>query len=505
MTTTVWILGDQLLKDHPALDQALSLWGKNQVVVLMIESQARADRLPYHRWKLTLLFSAMRHYAQTLQEDGFRVDYRAAPTTRSGISQHLEDYSPDAILTMAASEARGRRYQHNLESVFNLPTTVLPNTQFLSGRYNPFPDPKPGKRIIQEQFYRRMRVHFDLLMGGDGEPLGGEWNYDKLNRKRLPKDDKPAGRIRFEPDTITHQVMADLSRSSHATGSFESFDLAVTHEQAKQAANDFFDHRLANFGPYEDAMSADHAILYHSHLSPYLNLGLLDPLQLAMEAEARHHAGEAPLNSVEGFIRQIIGWREYIYWQYWRLKPENLVSNFWAAQRPLPEMFWDGDTRMNCLYKVINRALTHGYTHHIERLMILCNFFNLAGVDPDAVNDWFLSTFIDAYEWVMLPNVYGMGLFADGGKIATKPYLASANYINKMSDYCQGCTFDRKRRTGKNACPFNTLYWNFLLKHEGKLRSIPRMSTSLLGLRHLDEAERKRVQQSAETFLDNLQ
>jgi deoxyribodipyrimidine photolyase-related protein len=268
---------------------------------------------------------------------------------------------------------------------------------------------------------------------------------------------------------------------------------------------DFFDRRLAEFGPYEDAMSSAYDTIYHSRLSPYLNLGLLDPLILAQEAQKRFDDGQAPINSVEGFIRQVVGWREYIYWQYWRLMPELAGSNYWGADRPLPGMFWDGNTKMNCLQHTIRRALQSGYTHHIERLMIVSNFCLLAGIDPAAVNDWFLSAYVDAYEWVMLPNVYGMGLYADGGLIATKPYIASSNYINKMSDYCQTCSFDRKSRTGEQACPFNFLYWDFILRYEDTLRSNPRMSRNLLGLRHLDREQRRLVQESAAQFLNHLE
>jgi deoxyribodipyrimidine photolyase-related protein len=236
-------------------------------------------------------------------------------------------------------------------------------------------------------------------------------------------------------------------------------------------------------------------------LSPYLNIGLLEPLQLARAAEQAYQDGRAPLNSVEGFVRQIIGWREYMAWQYWRLLDIWPESNAWEAHRPLPDFFWHGETEMACLRSAIQRSLETGYTHHIERLMVLSNFCLLAGVEPLEVNDWFLTCFVDGYEWVMPPNVLGMGLNADGGRTATKPYIASANYINKMSDYCAGCRYDRKARTGPDACPFNLLYWNFLLEHEQRLRANPRMGNAVLGLRYLDEEERERVQAQASAFL----
>jgi deoxyribodipyrimidine photolyase-related protein len=251
-------------------------------------------------------------------------------------------------------------------------------------------------------------------------------------------------------------------------------------------------------------MSSQHTILFHSLLSPYLNLGLLRPLELIRGAEAAYEDEKAPINSVEGFIRQILGWREFMFWQYWRLMPELYENNFWNARRPLPSFFWDGQTDLNCLRQVLRRALDSGYNHHIERLMILANFSLLTGLDPIAVNEWFLSMYVDAYDWAMAPNVIGMGLHADGGLIASKPYIASANYINKMSNYCPSCAFDRNQRSGEKACPFNFLYWNFLIEKEEVLRANPRLGPNVLGLRHLDQAEREKVQKDARSFLETI-
>jgi deoxyribodipyrimidine photolyase-related protein len=284
----------------------------------------------------------------------------------------------------------------------------------------------------------------------------------------------------------------------------ESFDYAVTRAEAFTALEDFISQRLPEFGAYQDAMRAEADLLYHSRLSPYLNLGLLEPLEVAQRAAQAYQQGAAPINSVEGFIRQVVGWREFMYWQYWRQGADYQQVNHWGFTRPLPGFFWNGMTDMNCLRTIIQRVLRSGYAHHIERLMVLSNFCLLSGIRPQEVNDWFLSGFVDAYEWVMLPNVLGMGLFADGGKVATKPYIASANYIHKMSDYCGKCTFNRKQRTGEGACPFNFLYWNFLIAHESELRKNARMSTSLLGLRRLDEAQRQEVQAQARDFFKAL-
>jgi deoxyribodipyrimidine photolyase-related protein len=504
MDVTVWILGDQLLHNHPALEFAEQQAARNQICILMIESEARSRRFPYQLKKLVFLFSAMRHYAENLVHHGYRVDYRISTTTTKALIEHVNAYNPERLFTMAASEYHGRSYQRSLEALIGVPLTILPNTQFLCGEYNPIPEPQPGKFYVQETFYRNMRRHFNLLLDEDGEPYGGKWNFDKENRRKLPKEVHPVDPKIFEPDGITREVMSEVERKFQGVGEVRGFDLAVTHADACLAAADFLDHRLAHFGAYEDAMSSTYQTVNHSRLSPYLNIGLLEPMSLVKAVQERYENGEAAINSAEGFIRQVVGWREFIYWQYWRLMPDLPVSNYWQAVRPLPEFFWDGKTALRCLHFVISRGLQTGYAHHIERLMIVSNFCLLMGINPDEVNDWFLSVFIDAFEWVMLPNVYGMGLYADGGQISTKPYISSANYINRMSDYCLQCSYNHKARTGEEACPFNYLYWNFILGNEEKLRSNPRMGRSLLGLRHLKPEDRQQVMKQAKRFLEQI-
>ncbi|MFN2125800.1 MAG: cryptochrome/photolyase family protein [Candidatus Promineifilaceae bacterium] len=497
---SVWILGDQLLANHPALS---AVKGKENVQVVIVESQQRIQKQPYQRKKLVLLLSAMRHYAEDLRHQGYVVDYVKADTFRTGLKKHVIQKNSNELITMAAATYEGRRFQKELEKELEVPILILPNTQFLVGTYDPIPDPEPGKRYVMEMFYRAMRRRFGLLMEGK-EPVGGKWNFDAANRKKLPKNLKPPLPISFSPDDITKEVMVEIAEMLNGVGTVDSFDYAVTRTQALSAFRDFLDHRLPLFGDYEDALTSRSHIIYHSHLSPYLNLGLLEPLELATAVEWAYDAGLVPINSAEGFIRQIIGWREFMYWQYWRQMPGIMDENSWDAQQELPGFVWTGDTDMACLAFAIKRALDTGYNHHIERLMLLCNFFMLAGVNPRKVNDWFLSLYVDAYEWVMPPNVIGMGLNADGGLTATKPYIASANYINKMGDHCAGCRYDPKQRLGEDACPFNALYWNFVLQHEDRLRSNPRTSRSVWGLRHLDPAEREHVRHQAAAFLDAL-
>jgi deoxyribodipyrimidine photolyase-related protein len=500
---SVWILGDQLLANHPALQQAVQLAGRDRVRLLLIESARRTAQRPYQRQKLVLLFSAMRHYAAELEAQGYQVDYHQADSFTAGLQKHLQQWRPAQLLTMAASSYPGRQFQAGLATRLNVPVDILPNSQFLTGRYNPIPNPAPDKQYVMEYFYRDMRRHFDVLMEGKG-PVGGRWNYDQENRQPLPPDNQPPSDRQFAPDAITQAVMAELADWQPGVGTTADFGYAVTRAQALALFDDFLTHRLAEFGPYEDAMSGRSHSLYHSLLSPYLNLGLLEPMELIRAAEQAYRDGRAPLNSVEGFTRQILGWREFIYWQYWRQMPGMTAQNSWQAERPLPQFFWTGETEMACLRHALQRALATGYNHHIERLMLLANFLMLSGVDPAEANGWFLSLYIDAYDWVMAPNVIGMGLNADGGLTATKPYIAAANYINKMSDHCAGCRYNPRQRHGEDACPFNFLYWHFLLVHEARLRANPRLGRNVLGLRYLDEAERAAVRRQAETFLDSF-
>lgn len=505
MTVTVWILGDQLLATHPALVAAEQLaGGRAGARVVLVESRGRQRKLPYQRKKLVLLLSAMRHYADELRAAGYTVDVMQADSVAAGLAAHAAAHPPQQVFSMAAAEYGGRQWQQtHLAQVMAAPVTLLPNTQMLVGRYDPTPG--LGKRVILEYFYREMRRRFGLLLEADGTPTGGAWNFDKENRKPLPKGGlRPPPVPSFAPDALTRAVMDEVAALPGAVGTVDGFDLAVTRSQAEAALADFLAHRLAEFGPYEDAMSRRHAALYHSLLSPYMNIGLLDPLHMAQAAADVYAAGRAPLASVEGFIRQIIGWREYIYWQYWQQMPGLLTANSWGHARPLPQLLWDGQTDMACLRTVVQRVIESGYSHHIERLMVICNFCMLAGIDPAAVHRWFLSFYIDAYEWVVAPNVIGMGLNADGGKTATKPYVASANYIHKMSDYCAGCRYDPKQRTGEDACPFNYLYWNFLIEHEATLRANPRFGPAVLGLKHLDARERAAVQAQAAAFLEQM-
>ncbi|MEL6181475.1 MAG: cryptochrome/photolyase family protein, partial [Myxococcota bacterium] len=431
-TTSIWIIGDQLLDTHPAWVYAQQQAQNTDTLrVLYIESHRRLRAQPYQRKKLVLLLSAMRHHAQQMRERGFEVDVVQADTFRDGIHDHIRRHRPEQIVSMASASYQGRRSQQQLAeqlSAEGITFTIVPNTQFLLGQHNPIPNPNPSKRYILEHFYRGMRRHFDVLLTDQGEPEGGAWNFDHDNRKKLPRSITPPDDLRFEPDTITRAVMEEVDAIASGIGTVDGFGYAVTRAQALQVFETFLVERLEHFGAYEDALTDRSHTVFHSVLSPYLNIGLLEPMEVIRAVERAWYEGRAPINSVEGIIRQILGWREFMYWQYWRQMPGMLDKNGWNAQRPLPDFVWTGDTPMHCMSHAIRRAIDTGYNHHIERLMVLSNFFMLAGIEPRQVNDWFVSLYIDAYAWVMPPNVIGMSLNADGGLTATKPYISSANY-----------------------------------------------------------------------------
>ncbi|GCE12859.1 cryptochrome/photolyase family protein [Tengunoibacter tsumagoiensis] len=505
-TVSVWIPGDQLLLQHPAIQIAEEQTTREQIHIILIESLERLRLFPYQRKKIVLLLSAMRHYADRLRTEGYQVDYIQAKSFVEGLQEHARRIQPQQLITMAASEYDTRYLQQKeLEKLIGIPVTVVANTQFLVELYSPFANRKETRHAVMEPFYRAMRQHYGILMDGKESPSGGRWNYDELNREPLPRQLSVPPIVTFAPDSITQEVIELVNTFENGVGTTTHFEYAVTHEQAQQALNDFIECRLSRFGPYEDAMSTQGSVLYHAQISLYMNIGLLDTMEILQAAEAAYRQEQVPIQSVEGFIRQILGWREYMYWQYWQQMPDLRTANSWNAQRPMPQMFWDGQTRMNCIKHVATRVLDSGYSNHIERLMVVCNFCQLAGVKPYDVAAWFLSCYFDAYDWVVLPNVIGMGLNADNGRTTSKPYIASGKYIDRMSNYCKGCTYSPNKRTGPDACPFNFLYWNFLIENETRLRA-GRSNQNVLGLRHINDQERLEIIQEARQFLqDTLQ
>jgi deoxyribodipyrimidine photolyase-related protein len=375
---------------------------------------------------------------------------------------------------------------------------------FLSDRADFARWAKDKTTLLLESFYRRMRRQTELLMAG-GEPEGGEWNYDKQNRERPPVGHQFPEVPRYQPDEITRQVMAQMEREFPGNfGELEPFWLPVTRADATAFFEDFLDNRLDLFGPYEDAIVTGEPAMYHSLLSSLLNIGLLEPLELCRRAEERYHEGRARLNSVEGFIRQIIGWREFVYQVYHHHMPGYLETNYFEADLPLPDFYWTGETDMFCIADAVKTLQQYGVNHHIQRLMVTGNFALIAGLEPEAVNEWYWLAYTDAYEWVVSPNVLGLALYADGGLLATKPYAASANYINKMSDCCRQCTYSHRQTVGEQACPFNALYWAFLARNHDRLKQNSRMNLVMANLDRRDPADMEQIRSRAEKIRNRL-
>ncbi len=499
--TTVWIFGDQL---NPNIS-ALAGVDKSNCVVLMIETLARARQRPYHKQKLVFLWSAMRHFAQELRTLGYEVDYyEAQPRLGEALSAHCDRYQPSHIRLMETAEHERSQRLAELMKQHNIPVEITPNSMFLSDRADFAHQAKGKKTLLMEWFYRQMRQQTGLLMEGES-PVGGQWNYDADNRKRPPADHVFPPIPRYQPDAVTQNVIDLVAREfPNHFGEVDGFWLPVTRQDAVEFANDFFDHRLDLFGPYEDAIMVGEPAMYHSLLSPLINVGLLEPLELCQQAEARYEAGHARLNSVEGFIRQIIGWREFIYQIYHLKMPDYLQVNHFEADLPLPDFYWTGDTSMRCIADAVGNLKQYGINHHIQRLMITGNFALIAGIDPQAVNDWYWLAYSDAYEWVVTPNVLGMTLYADGGLLATKPYAASANYIKKMSNCCSGCAYNPRQSVEATACPFNALYWDFIARNYDTLKQNHRMNMIIALYNKRDPDQMQAIRQRAADVRDRL-
>lgn len=501
------ILGDQLSHEISSLKGA----DKTSDLILIAEVMDEATYVRHHKKKIAFLFSAMRNYADDLKKKGYQVRYTKlddpenAGSFKGEILRALKQFKASRIVTTFPGEYRVHEDMKTWSEETGLAVEIRPDDRFLCD-IDEFKAWTEGRKSLRmEFFYREMRRKYNILMNGD-EPEGGQWNYDAENRKFPPGGGllipKP---VMNAPDDITHEVMALVSqRFSDHFGDLEPFYFAVTRDQALEVLNRFIEERLPLFGDYQDAMVEGQPWMYHSHISFYLNCGLLNPLEAVRKAEAAYRAGKAPLNAVEGFIRQIIGWREYVRGIYFLKMPGYTEENFLEAKRKLPWFFWDAETDMNCLRQCVDETKRHAYAHHIQRLMVLGNFALLAGVDPKYVNEWYLIVYADAYEWVELPNVSGMILFADGGYLASKPYAASGAYIDKMSDYCKNCRYNVKEKNGTTACPFNYLYWNFMMENEDKLRGNPRLSYSYNTLDKMKADKRKSIRHDSTEFFKRI-
>ena len=479
---TIWVLGDQLHRNVGGLRHR----SPGDCRVLLVQSEAKVASKRWHRQRLHLVLSAMAHFAAELRDEGFEVDHRRASTLLAGVRSHIDEFNVGRVIAMEPMSWDGVRLfeQAGVETI--------PNEQFTCS-YREFADWAAGRRRFKmEDFYRWQRTRLDLLMnsGPSGtEPAGGRWNFDHENRERPPKDGRAWPQVQqFPLDDLDLEVINGLP---HAVWGADPVGWwPVTRAQALTRLDEFINAGLTPFGPHEDAMLAGEWKLAHSVLASSMNLGLLHPMEVVEAAEAAYRSGAAPINSVEGFIRQVIGWREYVWGLYWLWMPGYREANALDATRPVPPAFTgEASTNMACVSSVIEHVHDHGYAHHIERLMVLGNLALTAGVDPHAMTEWMWASFVDGAEWVMLPNVIGMALHADGGRMATKPYASGGAYLDKMSDSCKDCRYNPKLRVGDDACPFTTLYWDFLDRNQAAFADNHRMARQLAGMRRLSDLD----------------
>ena len=498
----ILVLGDQLSENLSALREA----DKATDLIVMAEVTDETGYVPHHPKKIALVLAAMRHFANHLRDEGWQVAYTtlddpdAANSIIGELMRRGQAHGTSDVIATMPGEWR------LIEALQNAPLkiTILPDDRFIAtqGEFERWANGR--KQLRMEYFYREMRRKTGLLMDGD-QPEGGKWNYDHDNRKPAKPDLLRPKPMQFTPDKITEEVL-DLveTRFGENFGTLRPFWFAVTRTQALRALDHWVKHLLSGFGTYQDAMLTGDRYLHHSVLSPYINLGLLNPLEVCQRVEEAYHAGDVALNDAEGFIRQIIGWREYVRGIYMLEGPDYPDRNVLVHDRDLPRMYWGGETRMACLSEAIAQTREEAYAHHIQRLMVTGNFALLAGINPHQVHGWYLSVYADAYEWVEAPNTVGMSQFADGGIIASKPYVSSGNYINKMSDYCRGCQYSVTQKTGEAACPFNLLYWHFLMRHRDRFSNNPRMAQMYRTWDRMDEEKRATILTNADALLDRL-
>ncbi|MDD7805171.1 MAG: cryptochrome/photolyase family protein [Endozoicomonas sp. (ex Botrylloides leachii)] len=500
------ILGDQL---SPSIS-SLKGYNPDTDIILMCEVWHEATYVKHHKKKIAFLFSAMRHFAEVLKHQGYNVKYTSLDALNNSgsfsgeVKRMLSKYDLNRIVVTHPGEYRVLAELQDLEDELNIPVEIREDDRFLcsSARFARWAEDR--KQLRMEYFYREMRKTYNILMDGNA-PIGGQWNYDTENRKPAKEDLTIPPPYIGKIDGITQDVILLVSERFGAHfGNVEPFYFAVTRADALKVLAQFIEQRLPNFGDYQDAMIQGEPWMYHSHISFYLNCGLLLPLECVKAAETSYHQGKVPLNAVEGFIRQIIGWREYVRGIYWLKMPEYADQNYFEANRTLPDFYWSANTKMNCLRQCVLETKQNAYAHHIQRLMVLGNFALLAGIDPKEVNEWFLIVYADAYEWVELPNVSGMILFADGGYLASKPYAAGGNYINKMSNYCKNCTYKVRKKSGSDACPFNYLYWDFLDRNRKKLAGNHRIGMMYKTLERMSEEKQKAIRDDSKKFLSSI-
>jgi deoxyribodipyrimidine photolyase-related protein len=496
------VLADQLTRGVAALRGA----EPGEDVILMAEVMEEATYVRHHKQKIVFLFSAMRAFAAELEEEGFDVRYtRLDDEENAGslfgeVRRAFAQTDCEELVVTACGEYRLAEDMEGWSRRLNRPVTIRDDDRFVCSlpEFRAWADGR--KQFRMEYFYREMRKKTGLLMK-DGEPEGGQWNFDQENRKKLPKGYEPP----LAPEVFEHPVVEEVAalveeRFSDHFGTLERYTYGITRDDALKRLDAFIDESLPGFGDYQDAMATGEDFLNHSLISVYLNAGLLTPLEICRAAEDAFREGRVPLNAAEGFIRQIIGWREFVRGIYWLKMPDYKKTNALQADRPLPDFYWTGETDLHCVAEAVRNTRDHAYAHHIQRLMITGNLALLLGVAPDEINAWYLIVYADAYEWVQLPNTHGMAIWADHGVLGSKPYAASGSYINRMSNYCGSCRYKVSKREGEDACPFNYLYWDFIIRNEKTLRANPRMGMMYRTLDKKGADERKRFQKDAAAF-----
>ena len=501
------VLGDQLSNEISSLN---NIDAENDIV-LICEVFAEATYVKHHKKKIAFLFSAMRHFSEELRnKKKYQVEYfrLSDPEPMSSFTQAVEktlaNHKIDEIIVTSPGEYRVLTEINGWQELFGVPVDIREDDRFLCNQFEFRKWSKDRKNLRMEYFYREMRKKYSILMDGD-QPVGGKWNFDIENRKSPNSNFDVPETFSSEPDKVTLDVMKLVEdKFSDHMGVLSGFHFAVNATQAKLALTQFIDERLKYFGDFQDAMIQGEPWMYHSHIGLYLNCGLLSPLECIQAAEQAYHDNHAPLNAVEGFIRQILGWREFVRGIYWSEMPDYAALNFFEAKRELPAFYWDADTKMNCLHQSVKETSQNAYAHHIQRLMVLGNFALLTGINPAQVNAWFLSVYVDAFEWVELPNVSGMALFADGGYLASKPYAAGGGYINKMSNYCKGCSYNVNKKNGPDACPFNYLYWDFLKRNRNKLGNNHRVGMMYKVYDRMSDEKKELIAEDSDKFLASL-